>query len=66
LRYRSVMGKYLTIQLPTSFVEKIIDPLIKDARFGFSSRADVVKEGVRRVYSELIGWDLDKNEKQIE
>jgi len=56
------MGKYITIQLPEDFVLELIEPLLKNTKLGFSSRAEVVKEGVRVVYDKYIGWKEKKND----
>jgi hypothetical protein len=39
--------KYKTIQLPEEFVQKYIDTQLENKASGFSSRASVVKAGVR-------------------
>ena len=54
------MGKYITIQLPEDFVFELIEPLLKNTKLGFSSRAEVVKEGIRLVYEKYIGWNKEK------
>lgn len=43
------MANYKTIQLPTEFVEKWIDPVVEDKSAGFQSRAEFVKEACRRL-----------------
>lgn len=57
------MGKYITIQLPEEFVKEMIEPLLSDLKYGFSSRAEIVKEGVRLVYGKYFGWKQESKEK---
>ena len=57
------MGKYITVQLPEEFVKEMIEPLLTDLKFGFSSRAEVVKEGVRIVFGKYIGWKQESKER---
>ena len=56
------MGKYITIQLPEEFVKEMIEPILSNLKLGFSSRAEVVKEGVRLVYDKYIGWKQGSKE----
>lgn len=56
------MGKYITIQLPEEFVKEMIEPMLSNLKFGFSSRAEVVKEGVRLAYGKYIGWKQELKE----
>lgn len=45
------MGEYVPIKIPRNLVDEIDRQLV--GRFGFTSRAEVVKEGVRRLLTEL-------------
>lgn len=54
------MGKYITIQLPEEFVEGFIDPILNMAKLGYSSRAEVVKDGVKMLYDKYIGWNVQE------
>ena len=42
--------KYKTIQLPEEFVQMYIDNLLENKTSGFSSRASVVKAGIRSLH----------------
>lgn len=44
---------YASIQLPVEFVADKIDPLVKQKKFGFSSRASVVIEAVKALVEKL-------------
>jgi len=44
--------RYVTISLPESFVKKI-DEVIDNKDFGYSSRAEFVKESIRNRLREL-------------
>ena len=48
--------RYITIQLPESFVREWIDALVKVPDLGYSSRAEVVKDAVRTLYQRYIGF----------
>lgn len=54
INYSFIMSKYTTIQLPTEFVHEVVDALVQ-ARWGFTSRADVVREGVKLVWEKYMG-----------
>ena len=44
------MGKkqeYVTIKLPKTFVDEILDPLV--GAHGYSSRTEAIKDGLRRL-----------------
>ncbi len=47
------MTKYTTIQLPEGIIS-LIDELIDMKTYGYSSRAEVVKEAVRDLYDKRI------------
>jgi len=55
------MGKYKTIRLPSEFTKKI-DEMVEKRELGYSSRADVVKDGVRLIYNKYIGFKESQNE----
>ncbi len=48
------MPKYVSIPLPIDFVNEMVDPL-KQAKWGFTSRADIVREGVKLVWEKYMG-----------
>jgi len=41
-------SKFKTIKLPEDFVNAYIDPLVESS-LGYSSRAEVAKDGIRRL-----------------
>lgn len=47
------MVSYKTIQLPEEFVTAKIDPLVGNKAFGYTSRAQLVVDAVKRLYAEL-------------
>jgi Arc/MetJ-type ribon-helix-helix transcriptional regulator len=46
---------YRTIQLPEEFVIQEIDPLVNNKKLGYSSRANVVVDAVKRLSESLKG-----------
>jgi len=53
---------YDSISLPKSFVKKI-DELVAKPELGYSSRAEFIKEAVRKQFKEYgIEFDLSKEE----
>ncbi|UYP46496.1 hypothetical protein NEF87_002781 [Candidatus Lokiarchaeum ossiferum] len=48
------MGKFASISLPEPFVEEYIDKILENPKFGYSSRAEVIKEAVRKLKAALI------------
>jgi len=54
---------YATIKLPIAFVEKYIDPFVKKASEGFTSRADVIKSIIRD--NSNIPDKKNKSEKKV-
>lgn len=54
---------YDSISLPKSFVKKI-DEIIENPEFGYSSRAEFIKEAVRKQFKEYgIDFDLSSEKK---
>lgn len=46
--------EYTNLKIPTEFVQKLIDPLVENKAFGYTSRANVVIDAVR-LLNEKIG-----------
>lgn len=42
-------NEYTTVKLPKSFVEGLVDVLLNNKANGYTSRADVIKAGVREL-----------------
>jgi metal-responsive CopG/Arc/MetJ family transcriptional regulator len=55
---------YDSISLPKSFVKKI-DEIISKAELRYSSRAEFIKEAVRKQFKEY-GFDFDVSEEKKE
>lgn len=56
------MVKYMSIQLPIEFVQEMLDPLVQ-AKWGYTSRADVVRDGVKLVWEKYMGKKQDVEKK---
>jgi len=58
-------AQYTTVHLPIELL-KIVDCIIKDGKYGYSSRAEFVKDAIRR-YLEWHGYyPLKKSDSHIE
>ncbi|WP_371801773.1 ribbon-helix-helix domain-containing protein [Candidatus Lokiarchaeum ossiferum] len=48
-----VRGTYVTLKLPEELVKEYIDSLLDIPKYGFSSRAEIVKNAVREYFEKL-------------